>query len=123
MIPMTGMSSLGSGRVEVTVDDSGVAHDVSHIDYRLVEDDQLELQVVKAWDGDVDEIDLDDVTVTFTIAVNGGTAASGAGPVDVEDGDSVVITELATGLPDNCSYESDLANLHTQWIPTMPSTT
>ncbi|MGH8944183.1 MAG: hypothetical protein ACRDWF_15305 [Acidimicrobiia bacterium] len=68
----------------------------------------LELQVVKEWDGDVDEIDLDDVTVTFTIAVNGGTATEGAGPVDVEDGDSVVITELATGLPDNCSYESDL---------------
>ena len=103
----------GIGTSEVTVDDSGVAHDVSHIDYRLVEDDQLELQVVKAWEGDVDEADLDDVTVNFTIAVNGGAAVSGAGPVDVEDGDTVVITEEVIGLPDNCDYVSGLANPYT----------
>ena len=99
----------GIGTSQVTVDDSGAAHGLSHLDYRLVEDDQLQLQVEKAWAGD--EIDLAGVTVDFTIAVNGGTATEGTGPVDVEDGDSVVITEEASGLPDNCTYESDLAEV------------
>ena len=96
----------GIGTSQVTVDDSGAAHGLSHIDYRLVEDDQLELQVDKVWAGD--EIDLAGVTVDFTIKVGNGAAVPGAGPVDVEEGDTVVITEEASGLPDNCTYESNL---------------
>ena len=69
----------------------------------------LQLEVEKAWAGD--EIDLEGVTVAFTIAVNDGAGTPGAGPVAVEEGDSVVITEDATGLPENCTYESDLADV------------
>jgi hypothetical protein len=68
----------------------------------------------KDWDGDA--IDTDDVTVSFTIGEGDDAIVweLGDDPVEVTAGDTLApITETVTGLPDECTYTSDLEGSYT----------
>lgn len=106
----------GIGTDQVTVDDSGAAHDVSHIDYRVVEEPPIEpeglLAVVKTADGTFDrdhdwsieksadqtllQLPADgsgDATITWTIDVtyDGATDSNHAvtGSIEITNGESL----------------------------------
>jgi hypothetical protein len=67
---------------------------------------------VKKWDGDVDQVDLDKVEVVFKVGAFEWRI--GDAVVPVEPGDVLTpLSETVTGLPLNCSYESDLPSSYT----------
>lgn len=67
-------------------------------------------QIVKAWDGDT--IDLSNVSVTFYI--DGKAWQPGDKPLPVKPGSVLSpLTEEVTGLPENCTYTSDLPESYT----------
>ena len=59
------------------------------------------LSLEKVWTG----AEFDETDLVVTLLIEGEV-----GPVEVEDGQSVVITESVTGLPAGCSYTSDIVS-------------
>lgn len=73
----------------------------------------------KAWAGDDDELDLEQVTVTFTIGEGDDALVweLGDDPVELAAGTTLApITETVEGLPEECDYASNLEGSFT--IPT-----
>lgn len=76
---------------------------LSHITFCFT-DPILELDLVKEWTGD----EFDDSELSVQLLIDGK-----GGPVEVEDGETVDISESVTGLPENCTYESDAPETYT----------
>jgi hypothetical protein len=90
--------------------------DISHVSWRYTPPTQEPqgdtFRFVKKWDGDVDQVDLDKVEVVFKVGAFEWRI--GDAVVPVEPGDVLTpLSETVTGLPLNCSYESDLPNSYT----------
>jgi hypothetical protein len=100
-----GLESSGT----VTLKDGKDISHVSWIYYPPTESPKFLFQFVKVWAGDV--VNLDDVKVTFYIGELPWVAEDG--PVEVKPGTTLEpLSEKVTGLPDSCSYESDLPSSH-----------
>ena len=65
------------------------------------EPEPIFLTLEKVWTG----AEFDETDLVVTLRIEGEV-----GPVEVEDGQSVVITESVTGLPVGCSYTSDIVS-------------
>jgi hypothetical protein len=65
------------------------------------EPEPIFLSLEKVWTG----AEFDETDLVVTLLMDGEV-----GPVEVEDGQSVVITENVTGLPETCTYRSDIVS-------------